>query len=155
MRNKALAGAAFSAALAGLISLEGMELTAYKDIVGVPTICAGTTRGVKMGDTKTAEQCWTIAAAEYREYEKTVIDNVKVSLNPNQQAALTWFTVNVGKYGFIGSTSLREFNRGDYAAGCKALRMWNKVTVNGRKVVSKGLDNRRKAEEALCVKPYH
>lgn len=153
MRNKALAGVAFSAALAGLISLEGMELTAYKDIVGVPTICAGTTRGVKMGDTKTAEQCWTIAASEYREFEKTVIDNIKVPLNANQQTALTWFCVNVGKSGCTNSTAFREINAWNYVRGCNALRMWNKVTVNGRKVVSKGLDNRRKAEESLCLKP--
>lgn len=153
MRNKALVGAAFSAALAGLISLEGMELTAYKDIVGVPTICAGTTRGVKMGDTKTAEQCWTIAASEYREYEKTVTNGITVPLNSNQQAALTWFTVNVGKYGFLDSAARRKFNSGDYVGGCQALGMWNKVTLNGRKVVSKGLQNRRQAEINLCLKP--
>lgn len=153
MRNKALVGAAFSAALAGLITLEGMELTAYKDIVGVPTICAGTTRGVKMGDTKTAEQCWTIAASEYREFEKTVIDNIKVPLTSNQQTALTWFCVNVGKGGCTGSTTFRRFNAGDSVGGCHALRMWNKVTVNGKKVVSKGVDNRRAAEERLCLKP--
>lgn len=80
MRNKALAGAAFSAALAGLISLEGMELTAYKDIVGVPTICAGTTRGVKMGDTKTAEQCWTVAASEYRSSRRLLSTTSKCPL---------------------------------------------------------------------------
>lgn len=144
---------AFSAALAGLISLEGMELTAYRDIVGVPTICAGTTRGVKMGDTKTVQQCWTIAAAEFREYEKTVIDGITVPLNTNQQAALTWFTVNVGKYGFMDSTARRRFNAGDYVGGCQAMGMWNKVTINGRKVVSKGLQNRRQAEIDLCLKP--
>lgn len=142
------------AALSGLVGLEGMKTKAYKDIVGVPTICAGTTRGVKMGDTKTVEQCWSIATSEFREYEKVVIDTIKVPLNPNQQTALVWFTVNVGKYGFIDSTAAARFNRSDYTGGCHALRMWNKVTVNGRKVFSKGLDNRRAAEEALCLKPF-
>lgn len=154
MRNKPLVGAAFAAALSGLVALERMELIAYKDIVGVPTICAGTTRGVKMGDTKTKEQCWSIAEKEYREYEKVVIDTIKVPLNPNQQAALTWFTVNVGKYGFMDSTATARFNRGDYTGGCQALGMWNKVTINGKKVVSKGLVNRRNAEIKLCLKPY-
>jgi len=153
LRNKILTGAAFAAALSGLIGLEGMELVAYKDIVGVPTICSGTTRGVKMSDTKTAEQCWTIAASEYREYEKTVIDNIKVPINKNQQASLTYFCVNVGKYGCAGSTTFREFNAGNPEKGCRALRMWNKGTINGKKVVIKGLDNRRKAEETLCLKP--
>lgn len=153
MRNRALTGAAFAAALSGLITLEGMRTTAYLDIVGVPTICAGTTRGVKLGDVKTPEQCWTIAAAEYREYEKFVIDNVKVPLNANQQSALTWFTINVGKTGFYDSTARRQINAGNYTAGCQAMGMWNKVTINGQKVVSKGLTNRRNAEIAQCLRP--
>ena len=151
MRNKALFGAAFTAALGGLVSLEGMRTTAYLDIVGVPTICAGTTRGVKLGDTKTKEQCWSIAAAEFREYEKVVIDNIKVPLKPNVQASAVWFCINVGKNGCTNSTAFRLFNEGKIAEGCHAYRMWNKVTVNGRKVVSRGLDNRRKAEEAVCL----
>lgn len=153
MRNKALTGAAFAAALSGLVTLEGMRTTAYLDVVGVPTICAGTTRGVKLGDTKTEAQCWTLAAAEFREYEQTVIDNIKVKLKPNEQAALVFFCVNVGKNGCKGSTTFREFNAGNSEKGCRALRMWNKGTVNGRKVVIKGLDNRRAAEEALCLNP--
>lgn len=151
MRNKPLLGAAFAAALGGLVSLEGMRTTAYLDIVGVPTICAGTTRGVQLGDTKTKDQCWSIAAAEFREYERVVIANIKVPLKPNEQAALVWFCVNVGKYGCVGSTTFREFNAGNSVEGCHALRMWNKVTINGKKVVSKGIDNRRKAEENLCL----
>lgn len=154
MRNKLLTGAAFAAALSGLVTLEGMKTEAYLDIVGVPTICAGTTHGVKLGDKKTVEQCWTIAAAEYRSYEKVVIDTIKVPLNPNQQTALTWLAVNIGKYGFIDSTAAARFNRGDYTGGCNAIRMWNKVTIDGRKVFSKGLDNRRAVEETLCLKPY-
>src|SRR5690606_2252077 len=110
MRNKALIGYAFTAALSGLVALEGMRTSTYLDSVGVPTICAGTTKGVKLGDTKTVEQCWTIAEAEYREYEKVVIDNIKVPLRANEQVALTYFCVNVGKYGCKGSTTFREFN---------------------------------------------
>jgi lysozyme len=154
VRNKILTGAAFTAALSGLIALEGMKTEAYKDIAGIPTICAGTTRNVKMGDTKTKQQCWSIAEAEFREYEKFVIDKVKVPLNPNQQTSLVWFTINVGKYGFADSTALTRFNRGDYTGGCNALAMWDKVTINGKKVVSKGLQNRRAAEVSLCLKPY-
>lgn len=154
MRNRILMGAAFSAALSGLVALEGMRTTAYLDIVGKPTICAGTTEGVKLGDTKTVQQCWSIAEAEFRKFEKVVIDGITVPLNPNQQTALVWFSVNIGKYGFLDSTARARFNRGDYVGGCHALRMWNKVTVNGRKVFSKGVDNRRAAEEALCLKPY-
>ncbi|UVN13199.1 endolysin [Pseudomonas phage vB_PaeP_FBPa6] len=31
--------------------------------------------------------------------------------------------------------------------------MWNKVTINGQKVVSKGLVNRRNAEIKQCLEP--
>jgi lysozyme len=153
MRNKALLGAAFTAALSGLVTLEGMRTTAYLDVVGVPTICAGTTRGVKLGDTKTLAQCWTLAEAEFREYEKVVLDNIVVPIQPNVQAALVFFCVNVGKAGCKGSTTFRKINAGDTVGGCHALRMWNKGTIKGKKVVIPGLDNRRKAEESLCLNP--
>ena len=51
---------AFTAA--GLIAVgivggfEGLRTKAYRDVVGVPTICFGETRGVKMGDTATDAQ---------------------------------------------------------------------------------------------------
>lgn len=151
MRNKALTGAAFASALGGLVAFEGMELTAYKDIVGVPTICAGTTAGVKMGDKKTAAQCWEIAGEEYRKYESTVLRVIQKPMKAQHQKAFTYLAVNIGDAGFAGSTVARKFNAGDTVGACHAIRMWNKVTVNGRKVVSKGLDNRRKAEEALCL----
>lgn len=151
MRNKALTGAAFTAALSGLVAFEGMELTAYKDIVGVPTICAGTTAGVKMGDRKTAEQCWEIAGEEYRKYESAVLRVIDKPMKPQHQKAFTYLAVNIGVSGFANSTTAIRFNAGDVEGACHAIRLWNKVTVNGKKVVSKGLDNRRKAEEALCL----
>lgn len=149
--NKPVTGTLLATALAGLISLEGLRTNAYLDSVGVPTICAGTTRGVKLGDTKTVEQCWTIAEAEYKEFEEYVISRLKVPVEPQVQIALTYFAVNVGKGGYAGSTALRKINAGDTEGGCHALRMWNKGRVNGVLVVIPGLDNRRAAEERLCL----
>ena len=151
MRNKPVVGAALAAALAGLISLEGMRTTAYLDVIGVPTICAGSTKGVKLGDKKTPEQCWQVTEEEYKEYEQTVLKAIRVKIDANVQIALTYFCVNVGKAGCTSSTAFREINAGNLVAGCKALRMWNKGTVNGKKVVIPGLDNRRAAEERLCL----
>lgn len=153
MRNKMLSGAALVAAIAGLYQLEGMETVAYRDIVGVPTICAGTTVGVKMGDVATPQQCWDMTVNDFRKHEKAVLDNIKVPLNLNQQMALAFFCYNVGNYACINSTAFRTINAGSYTAGCQAMGMFNKITVNGRKVVSKGLVNRRNAEIALCLKP--
>ena len=36
---------------------EGLRQVAYRDPVGITTICFGSTKGVKMGDTATFEQC--------------------------------------------------------------------------------------------------
>lgn len=153
MRNRALGGAALAAAITGLMALEGVELTAYRDIAGVPTLCAGTTLNVKMGDKATPQQCWDMTVADFKKHEKPVLDKIKVPLTTNQQTALTYFCYNIGIYGCSTSRAFRLFNSGDYVAGCNAMGMWNKITVNGRKVVSKGLQNRRNAEIVLCLKP--
>ncbi len=151
IKNKPLMGAVFAAALSGLVTLEGMKTTAYLDIAGVPTLCAGSTHGVKLGQTATLAQCWTMAAEEYRKYEKVVITNIKVPLTANQQIALTYFCLNVGEYACKSSTAFRKINAGEYTAGCQAMALFNKITVNGKKVVSKGLVNRRAAEVKQCL----
>jgi lysozyme len=153
MRNKAIAGAALAAAIGGLYSLEGLELTAYRDIAGVPTICAGTTLHVQMGQKATPQQCWDMTVRDYQKHEKAVLKGITVPLNVSQQTALTFFCYNVGIASCMDSTAFRKINAGDYKAGCQAMALFNKVTIDGRKVVSKGLVNRRAAEVKLCLAP--
>lgn len=152
MRNTALTGSALAAAISGLFALEGVEYFAYKDIAGVPTLCAGTTLGVRMGDRATPQQCWDMTVRDFKKHELAVLDSIHVPLNVNQQTALTFFCYNIGTYGCKDSTAFKLINAGDYKAGCQAMAMWNKVTINGKKVVSKGLNNRRAAEVSLCLK---
>ncbi|MER5172677.1 glycoside hydrolase family protein, partial [Thioclava kandeliae] len=45
--------AAIALAITTIAPWEGRELRAYRDIVGIPTICFGETEGVKMGDVAT------------------------------------------------------------------------------------------------------
>lgn len=151
MRNKALIGAALAAAIGGLYTLEGVKFDAYRDIAGVPTICAGTTQGVSIGDKATPQQCWDMTVADYRKHEAAVLKAINVSLNINQQMALTFFCYNVGVSACVSSTAFRLINAGDYTAGCQAMALFNKVTINGKKVVSKGIVNRRAAEVKLCL----
>lgn len=150
--NKRIAGSVLALALGGLAGLEGMKYVAYPDIVGVPTICAGTTQGVKLGDKATPAQCYTMTLKDYQRFEGIVLKNITIPLRVNEQVALTFFCYNVGP-ACATSTAFRLFNQGRTAEGCQALGMWNKVTVNGRKVVSKGLVNRRAAEIELCATP--
>lgn len=164
IRNKALTGAALALALGGLSMLEGTKNVAYRDIAGVPTICSGTTAGVRMGDVATPSQCYTMTLADYRRFEKVVLDNITIPLRVNEQVALTYFCYNVGEGrkataklrkidGCITSQAFALINQGRTLEGCQAMRLWNKVTINGRKVVSEGLDNRRSSEVNLCVTP--
>lgn len=151
MRNKAIVGAALAAAIGGLYSLEGLKLNAYLDIAGVPTICAGTTSGVKMGQKATPQQCWDMTVRDYQLHEKAVLKGITVPLNVNQQTALTFFCYNVGIAACMDSTAFRQINAGNYIAGCQAMALFNKVTVKGKKVVAKGLVNRRAAEVKQCL----
>ena len=76
----------------------------------------------------------------------------RVVITPRQRAALVSITFNIGSGGFRRSTLLRRLNAGNYEGAADAFLMWNKITVNGRKVVSLGLSNRRERERALFLK---
>lgn len=131
---------------------EGVVLKAYLDIVGIPTICAGSTRGVRLGMEKTMAECLDLLEREVAEYRERLhryftSATIKYRLPPPRDAAYTSTAFNCG-VGAIGkSTATRRLNAGDVAGGCHALTWWNKA--GGR--VIRGLVNRRKREYALCM----
>lgn len=51
-------------ACAAVGGFEGVRTVAYKDPVGIPTICFGYTHGVKMGDTKSRAECDALLVEE-------------------------------------------------------------------------------------------
>ena len=55
---------------------------------------------------------------------------------------------NVGVSAYCGSSIRRKLDAGDVRGACDAFLMWNKA--GGR--VLPGLNNRRKAERAVCLK---
>lgn len=146
---------------------EGKSNTAYLDIVKVPTICFGYTKGVKMGDTKTDEQCEKLLKDEIARISAILDSVVKVPIQVHTKVALTSFMYNVGDGAFIRSTLLKKLNAGDTKGACYALEDWVCITVkpgtgnpvkgsrcyskNLNKKVSKGLQNRRAFEKALCL----
>ncbi|TYC50654.1 lysozyme [Rhodobacterales bacterium] len=132
---------------------EGMRTTAYRDIVGVPTICAGSTRGVRMGMKKTLRECRDLLRREVAEYREGLHhyftgETKRRRLTPERDAAYTSLAFNCGIRAIGKSTATRRLNNGDIAGGCAALGWWNKA--GGR--VIRGLVNRRKREQALCLK---
>ena len=143
-------GAASIIAIAGgylVAPWEGKENKAYKDIVGIPTICFGETLGVKMGDYRTDAQCEQSLAKELSSYNKSMKKHVKVILQPYEEVAYTSFVWNLGETNFKNSTMLKKLNAGDHIGACNELPKWNKA--GGVEV--KGLTNRRFHEREVCL----
>ena len=150
---------------------EGKENHAYKDIVGVVTDCYGRTKGVKMGDYSTDEQCEKALAEDLTFYNKAMMKHVKVELKSYEEIAYTSFVWNVGETAFKNSTLLKKLNSGDSLGACKEILNWNKATFpvnsaqkqirNGEKCTAKmngdmsctvkGLTNRRTQEYKTCI----
>lgn len=131
---------------------EGLRLNAYLDIVDVPTICYGSTRGVKLGMSKTKTECDELLRREVIEYRDGWLGYVNQIakanwLPPRREAAYTSLAYNVGIRASGRSTATRRLNNGNIRGGCTALGWWNKA--GGR--VIRGLVNRRKSETNLCM----
>lgn len=128
---------------------EGKRNNAYKDIVGVVTICYGSTRGIKMGMHMTDEECTDLLREEVHEYRDGWLKYVKNTgaLTPHRKAAYTSLAFNVGIRGAGRSTATKRLNAGNVPGGCTALTWWNKA---GGRVV-RGLVRRRTDEQALCM----
>jgi lysozyme len=125
------------------------RLVAYRDIVGVPTICDGETEGVKIGMVETVEGCKARdEAALVRHAEPVLACTPSLRGHPNQLSAAISLAYNIGTGGYCVSTVDRRFDAGQWRAACDAFLMWNKA---GGQVVP-GLDRRRRAERDLCLK---
>lgn len=84
-------------------------------------------------------------------YESEVRKNVKVSLDDDQIGALVAFAYNIGMDAFKKSSALLQINAGNIVEGGKRMLLWNKGTLDGTKVVLKGLTFRRMSEQNLLV----
>lgn len=94
---------------------------------------------------------WMMHGLKIREDEVRKV--ISVSLNDNQFSAIMSFAYNVGCYNFRQSTLLKKLNKGNYKGAAREFKRWNKITINGRKVVYKGLVKRRKYEANLFRTP--
>lgn len=128
-------------------TFEGLSLTAYPDVVGVPTICYGETKGVRLGDTKTKPQCDEMLSARLAEFNAGVNSCLSVDIPDSRRVAFVSLAYNIGTASFCKSTVVRRINAGDVAGSCDAILMWNKA----RGIVWPGLTKRRQKERELCL----
>lgn len=136
-------------------SFEGLELEAYRDIAGVPTIGWGHTGPeVHLGQTITAEEADDLFDKDTDRFEAAVDLLTHGRATDNQFAALVSFAYNVGEGALKTSTLLRLHNEGDYAGAAAQFTRWNKARsgVGGSLVPVKGLTRRRAAEAELYRK---
>lgn len=133
---------------------EGLRTRSYLDSAGIPTECWGHTGPeVRLGTTKTVEQCEAILRKDIIEHQRGLRSCISTSLSQNEQDALVSFTFNVGVTKFCNSTMARKLNAGDKLGAANEFPKWNKATVNGRLVALPGLTTRREAERRLFLTP--
>ncbi|MDD0817220.1 lysozyme [Curvibacter sp. HBC28] len=132
---------------------EGLRTMAYRDPVGVPTICFGSTKGVQMGDTATPVQCRQLLTAEMLEAIDQV-DRCVPGLPVQVAAAFADAAYNLGPTIVCDrtrSTAARLLAAGRLREACEQLLRWDRARVAGVLVALPGLTKRRAAERDLCM----
>lgn len=151
--------------LDALKAREGLRLTAYKCQAGKLTIGWGHTDGVRPGQKITEAQACGLLAADVLPLERhlnKLQENDGVKLKQCEYDALISFIFNVGQKSFQISTMRKKLVAGRPAEEIAAeFEKWVYVTVTekitnedgtienvSKKIVSNGLQNRRKSEKA-------
>lgn len=133
--------------------MEGLRQYAYKDPIGLPTICFGSTHGVKMGDFRTVPECKALLTKEMEDVVATV-DRCRPGLPPTVLAAFSDAAYNIGEHiacDSSRSTAARKLAAGDITGACNELPRWAKARVAGTMVELPGLKKRREMERELCL----
>jgi lysozyme len=149
-KGRLVAGSALAAlACTTITGFEGLRTTAYRDSVGVPTICIGETKNVRMGMTVSKPQCEAMLLKRLTEDFAPALERcITKPMGDDFYAAALSLSYNIGSAGFCKSSVARLYNAGDRRAACHAFLKFDRA---GGRVLA-GLAKRRKAEEALCLK---
>ena len=128
---------------------EGVRTQAYRDAIGVWTVCAGETKGVKAGDSYTTDECSDMLEVRVFEFYSGVAACVPTFKDApvEVQAAVTSWAYNVGLGAACKSTLARRLRARDWREACNQLPRWNRA--GGR--IWQGLINRRADERGLCL----
>lgn len=146
--KKTIGAGVLALAVGSIGTWEGLETKAYRDIVGVWTVCYGETLGVKPGDQYTPAECEAMLEPRviqfWNDLDRCIadFDTAPVSV----QAATTSWAYNVGVGAACRSTLAKRLRAKQYSQACDQLPRWNRA---GGKIIQ-GLTNRRISERRLC-----
>lgn len=126
-------------------SLEGLKLKAYKCSASVPTIGYGHTKGVKMGDTCTAQQ-----AEQWLREDLSVSEDAvnNLGLEQHEFDAVVSLVFNIG-IGAFAKSAIRKLIVAKAAKKDIAAQFAEWKFAGGK--ANKGLVNRRAKEAALFL----
>lgn len=149
--KKTLLASAVALSVGLLVELEGYSPKPYLDIAGVLTECYGNTHNVDVNNPKTEAQCKVLLNNEAARIGVMLLNDVP-NHNLYTLASGISFVYNVGDGAYRSSTYRKELKRGNFEAACNQMYRWVYVTKGKKKVVSKGLKNRRDKEVEVCLR---
>jgi lysozyme len=121
-------------------------LRAYRDVVGIVTICDGDTHEVHIGQVASEAECDARLERQLIAHAEPLIRCApRLYGKPWQVAASVSLAYNIGPAGFCRGSVARKINSGDWAGASAAFLLYNRA---GGKV-NRGLDGRRRREKAL------
>lgn len=145
---------ATAAAVAIAVPAEGLRQAAYRDPVGILTVCYGETRDVVPGKVYSVAECKAKLQRGMLEAVETV-EKCRPGLPVHVLAAFADAVYNMGPTIACDtrrSTAARMLNAGDIGNACAQLPRWNKVVTPMGSYPLPGLTKRRNAEMTLCMR---
>lgn len=155
MSENPIAKKAAAVALAMSIAApaEGLRQWAYRDPVGILTVCYGSTNNVQQGRFYPLDECKHLLSKEMTEAVE-VVDRCVPNLPTHQLAAWGDAVFNIGPKIVCDpekSTAARLLKRGLLTEACNELPKWDKARIAGELVSLPGLTKRRAKEQHLCL----
>lgn len=111
-----------------IVAHEGMRPVAYRDPVGIVTVCAGHTKTAKLGEVKSKAECLKLLQQDVAHAEAAIKRLTTTPLTQRQYDALVSFVFNLGEGNYAKSTLLERINAGQCHRAADEFLKWNKAT---------------------------